>query len=53
MHQTLTLWNRAQFGDPWLIRDVAIPGTKNIYSDLPGSITEEPMYEGSYYEDYW
>lgn len=52
MHQTLTLWNRAQFGDPWLIRDVTIPGAKNIYSDLPGSIGEEPMYEDSY-EDYW
>jgi len=52
MHQILTLWNRAQFGDPWLIRDVTIPGAENLYSNPAAFIGEGPIY-GSSYDDYW
>lgn len=52
MHQILTLWNRAQFGDPWLIRDVTIPRAENLYSNPAAFIGEGPIY-GSSYDDYW
>ncbi|KAF5346471.1 hypothetical protein D9756_010063 [Leucocoprinus leucothites] len=52
LSQILPLWYRALYGDPWLVRNVTIPGAENMYADFPMTIDEADMYD-AVYNDYW
>ncbi|KXN92683.1 Thiol-specific monooxygenase [Leucoagaricus sp. SymC.cos] len=47
-----SLWNRALFGDPWLVRNITIPGAEHIYASMVEP-KDDAYMQDVLYNDIW